>query len=81
VIVYRPARGFSGVDHFTYVTKNSGGRASARVTVDVLAASQTLPNTGASITSSAEDALALIISGGLLAAITRRQRRDRGAHT
>jgi hypothetical protein len=80
-IVYRPANGFTGVDHFTYVTENSGGQASARVTVTVTAppisppsTGPTLPNTGDPTAAMVADALVLITGGSLLAAIGRRHR-------
>jgi hypothetical protein len=90
-IAYRPASGFSGVDHFTYTTANSGGHDSARVTVTVTAPKpsptpkptptpQPLPNTGAPILSIFATALVLISGGSLLVEIGRRQRSSHGAH-
>ncbi|HEX3823685.1 MAG TPA: Ig-like domain-containing protein [Mycobacteriales bacterium] len=87
-IVYRPAPGFSGVDHFSYTAANSGGRASARVTVTVAAppvsppppAPAILPNTGAPVALMIDEALILVAAGSLLAA-TARRRRPRGGST
>jgi hypothetical protein len=89
-IVYRPADGFTGVDHFMYTTANSGGQASARVTVTVTAppvsppqpppsTASTLPMTGAPIAAMVASALVLITGGSLFAAIGRRQRRGHSA--
>jgi hypothetical protein len=81
-IVYRPASGFSGVDHFTYTTANSGGTASARVTVTVTAPTiSPLPNTGFPSMSIIAIALGLITGGSLLAEVGRRQRRGHRAHS
>ncbi|MDQ1604753.1 MAG: hypothetical protein QOE01_2598 [Actinomycetota bacterium] len=82
LIVYTPASGFSGVDHFTYSTANSSGKASARVTVTVTAPTiSSLPNTGAPAVSIIAIALVLITGGSLLAEIGRRQRRGHRAQS
>jgi hypothetical protein len=87
-ILYRPAAGFSGVDHFGYTAANSGGHASARVTVTVAAAPvsppppapATLPNTGAPIALLISEAALLVAGGSLLTAAATRRRYGSGSN-
>ncbi|HET7530016.1 MAG TPA: Ig-like domain-containing protein [Mycobacteriales bacterium] len=79
-IVYRPADGFTGTDHFTYTARNSlGATATATVTVIVHPAVQAqgdvLPMTGQRTGPLVDAGLTALAIGALLSAAGARRRR------